>query len=96
VRLEPELTPSVLARVGSRRVRTGIVVAVGPGRRTAQGARAAPDVAVGERVAFFREHMDTQQGRALAARLTFIQADLVLLRAADLLFVLDERMEVDA
>ncbi len=40
-------------------VERGIVVAVGPGKRTKKGARCAPDVSVGERV-FYRRHSERQ------------------------------------
>jgi co-chaperonin GroES (HSP10) len=97
VKLDPEIARGPLARVTPARVRTGVVLEVGPGRRSAHGGRIPIGVVPGERVAFFREHMDTRQGRALGAALAHVGEALVLLRVADVLLALgDPPPEVDA
>lgn len=71
-----ELEPLPEDRVGSihvigsalERVRAGKVLSVGPGMPKAARSpvRVPVDVAVGERVAFFRENFETQQGKQVA------------------------------
>lgn len=70
------------------RVRTGEVLAVGPGRHTKRGAIIPLDVQVGERIAFYREHFEHQQGKMIAHRLAELGDDLGLLKETDVLFVL--------
>jgi co-chaperonin GroES (HSP10) len=70
------------------RVRTGVVKAVGPGRAGKRGGRKGLDVKEGEKVAFFREHLEHQQGKEIVRRLAEI-GDWGLLREEDILFALD-------
>jgi co-chaperonin GroES (HSP10) len=89
VRIEPqkERTGLIFLPEGSR-VFTGEVLAAGPGHWR-KGRRQPLDVAVGERIAFFRENFEHLQGRALADILArFGNADHGLLRESDVLFAL--------
>ena len=72
------------------RVLTGVVSATGRGRWE-KGKRRPLDVAVGERVAFFRENLEHRLGKELVRVLAEIDVDGAkhgLLREADILFVL--------
>jgi co-chaperonin GroES (HSP10) len=66
----PEDKVGLLHVIGSalERVRAGTVVRVGPGMpKSARSPIRVPiDVAVGERVAFYRENFETQQGKQVA------------------------------
>lgn len=68
------------------RVRTGTVHAVGPGRPSKRG-RAPVEVKEGERIAFFREHLEHRQGKEIVHRLAELDGDWGLLREEDILFV---------
>jgi len=63
-------------------VRTGTIVAVGPGRRTDTGVRVPVDAQVGERVAFLRWHQEHTQGKKLTH---LLGQDHMLLRECDIL-----------
>lgn len=72
------------------RVRFGRVLAVGPGAYAPGSAvRTSVGVAVGERVAFFREHLEHQTARAQSQVLHDLGEDLALLRGRDILYVED-------
>jgi len=91
----PEMIGSIIVPNGTR-VRAGEVLAVGPGRvYRDKNVRTPPDVQVGERVAFFRETLETQQGKTVAGILQDLGDDLGLIRATDVLFVIPPGMEVD-
>lgn len=68
---------------GAERVRTARVVSVGPGRRNPKTGERIPFFVVpGMKVAFFREHLEHQQGRQILARL---EDGYGLIRAMDVL-----------
>lgn len=68
-------------------VRTGVVVAHGPGKSFSKEGKFVPiQVKVGERVAFFAGNMDTKQGKNLQA---FVEDDEALLPESAILFVLE-------
>jgi co-chaperonin GroES (HSP10) len=95
VKLEPlaEMRGSLFVP-NAIRVRKGTVLRVGPGRW--QGAvRVAPALAPGDRIAFFREHLEHQQGKQLVATLRELDGDLGLLRVPDVLFVLSDKEDVE-
>lgn len=73
---------------GAERVRTALVVRIGPGRKNANGDRIPLTVRPHTKVAFFREHLEHQQGKQLLQRL---EDGYALIRAMDLLGeVIDE------
>lgn len=78
----PESHGSILLVHGGR-VRTGTVLRTGPGKKAAD-TYAPLDVAVGDKVAFFRENLEHKQGRTL---LTYTDENTALIRATDVLFV---------
>ena len=94
VELDPERRQhGLLQLVGPQAVRSGRVIAAGPGRRVQRTDQRVPmDVQVGERVCFFAALMDTGQGKAIGHQLELGQA---LIRESDVLFVLlDQQLEV--
>lgn len=66
----------------AERVRTALVVRIGPGRKNARGERIPLDVRPYTKVAFFREHLEHQQGKQILQRL---EDGYALIRAMDLL-----------
>lgn len=75
------------------RVRTATVLRVGPGRPV--GSRRVPvGVERGERVAFYREHLEHQQGKQIVAALRELGEDLGLIRGPDILFAFPMHEEV--
>lgn len=65
--LEDETSTGVLILKHFQRVRHGEVLAVGPGRRHAKTDALIPTVIKpGQRVAFFRENMETLNGKQLS------------------------------
>ena len=92
----PEKIGNIFLPHGTR-MRTGEVLAVGPGRvYKDQKHRTPPDVTVGERVAFFRETLETQQGKTIVGVLQDLGDDLGLIRASDILFIVPPGTVVDA
>ena len=91
----PEKIGAIIVPNGTR-VRTGEVLAAGPGRfYKDQKARTPVDVSVGDRVAFFRETLETQQGKQIVSVLHDIGDDIGLIRATDVLFVIPPGVKVD-
>jgi co-chaperonin GroES (HSP10) len=90
VRLDPLKQQGLVVLVHGSRVRTGEVLSVGPGSLTKRGKRIRMDVSTGERIAFFREHLEHRQGKAI---LHALPDDLGLLREADILFSLPHAWE---
>ena len=73
---------------GAERVRTGEVLRVGPGRWTSDGAQRVPvELQPGDRVAFFRENLEHQQGKQLTNVLQSVDERIGMLRASDVLYV---------
>lgn len=68
------------------RIRAGTVERVGPGRPDPVRGRIPVDVAVGERVAFFRENFDTQQGKQVARILEDLGGNYGLVRETSILY----------
>lgn len=90
VRLEPlpEKIGSLFTLHGDR-VRTAVVLDVGPGvHKPGSNTRVPVGVDKGERVAFFREHLEHKQGKQLVSALKEVGDDLGLIRATDVLFVI--------
>jgi len=98
VRLDPipERSGSIITLAGdAMRVRTGVVLRVGPGRYAAKSATPTPvDVSAGERIAFFREHLEHKQGKQVTQILSELEENTGLLREADVLFAIPEGAEV--
>lgn len=76
------------------RVRTATVVRMGPGKSMPSGSKEPIGLAVGARIAFYREHMEHKQGKTLGAFLKEIGDDLALIRVADVLFEMLEEVVV--
>lgn len=87
VQMDPPKVEGLIVTVHGPRLRTGEVRALGPGRLTRRGRRAHIDLVRGERVAFFREHLEHLQGKAVVRSLAELGDGLALLRASDVLFV---------
>lgn len=88
IKMDPipeKLGSIILTGAEARRVRTGTIVAVGPGRYTGEH-RTPVGLEVGERVAFFREHLEHQSGKAILDLLGEYGEDLGMIRAPDVLF----------
>jgi co-chaperonin GroES (HSP10) len=89
-----ELDP-IVEREGSivllhgQAVRTATVRAVGPGRALPTGARVPVGVTPGDRIAFRREHLEHKPGKQILAVLQEIGENLGLLRAPDILYVME-------
>ena len=85
----------VLEDSSANTVRTGLVVGVGKGRKTEGGYR-TPDIAQGERVAFFRWNLEHKSGKQITTFLEGMGEDLGLIKAADILFAYpgDQHVEV--
>lgn len=95
VRLDPLPTHSGLIQLlHGGRVRTGTVQKVGPGKRLKSGLRVPLDVASGEKIAFYRENLEHQQGKELTRITMELDAHTALLRESDVLFVLQEEVAV--
>lgn len=97
VKLEPlpEKTRGgiILPSANEARQRVGRILRAGPGRRrwsrTLQRHFLEPlDVEVGERVVFYREHLEHQQGKSLVGVLQELEPDTGLIRPMDILFSL--------
>lgn len=76
---------------GAERVRTGTVISAGPGMLHESGARRPVDVAPGEKIAFFRENLETRQGvqqQELLDRLYEVAGEYGLVRATSILYKL--------
>lgn len=96
IRLEPvdHVLPSGL-QVLQQGVRMGRVISCGPGRRLASGAVAPLDVCPGDRVAFLAALMQTKQGYQLGDVMRDLyQQEMGLIRASDVLVVLDDETRV--
>lgn len=93
VEIEPEkeCTSGGIIRVSPEPVRTGKVLAVGPGKRYPD--KFVPTVIKpGERIAFFKAVTDTKSGKQVTYAL---EDNQVLLRETDVLFVLPEESKVE-
>lgn len=75
--------------------RTATVLLVGPGRRTESGDRIPVAVAPGETVVFRREHLEHKQGKQIVSVLQELGDDLGLLRAPDILYVVDGQKDFE-
>lgn len=77
------------------RMAFGKVVAVGPGLLSKNGRYRIPvGVEPGERIAFFREHLVTWQGKQIRRVLQELGEGLALLRSIDILFAVQDGVEV--
>jgi co-chaperonin GroES (HSP10) len=92
----PEATPGGIVLAGTsvaERQRTGTVLRLGPGRRCWSDRLKKEivkpmDVEVGERVVFFRENLEHQQGKAIMGVLQQLEEDVGLIRTDDILYSL--------
>lgn len=83
--LEDEKQQGVIVLKQFQRVRHGEVIAVGPGRRHFKTDRLIPmSLKVGQRVAFFRENMETLNGKQISHVLYDLQDEY---GGADLAFM---------
>lgn len=89
----PEKEGSLFLVHGSR-VRTATVLRTGPGRVRSDGSQEFMDLQPGERVVFYREHLEHGQGKQLGAVMGELGEDLALIRVPDVLFVLLEEVHV--
>lgn len=89
----PETRGSLILPHGDR-VRKGTVLAVGKGRYDEKGVRQPVGLEPGERVAFFREHLEHKQGKAILHILKDFGEDIGLIRANDILFAFVGDVEV--
>lgn len=82
----PEKMGSLFTVHGDR-VRQGIVLSHGPGRKV-KGRYIPIGIEKGERVVFFRETLEHQQGKQIVASLKDLGEDLGLIKGSDILFVI--------
>ena len=89
VSLDPikEVTASgiILPSDTELRQRTGTVLRVGPGRNGRE-VRVRP----GDVVAFVREHLEHKSGKTTTRLVHELEKDTAMIRAADILFVIEE------
>lgn len=74
-------------------VRTATVKIVGPGKSLPTGVRVPVGVVPGDRIAFRREHLEHKPGKQQLAVLQEFGENLGLLRAPDILYVIEEDAE---
>ena len=93
VRVDPvkEYTRGGIIKVAPEPVRTGTVLAIGPGRRY-KDKYIPTEAKVGDRIAFFDAVTKTMQGKQLAWKLP---EDQVLIRENDALFIIPEGMDIE-
>lgn len=76
----------LLADSSANIIRTGVVVACGPGRYATGSSKRAPIcVDVGEKVAFLRWHLEHKTGKQVMSFLEGVGEDLALIRSTDVL-----------
>lgn len=93
VRVDPvkEYTRGGIIKVAPEPVRTGTILAIGPGRHFID--RFVPTEAkVGDRIAFFDAVTKTKQGHQLSYKLP---EDQVLLRENDALFIIPKGVDIE-
>jgi len=78
----------------ANKVRTGVVLAVGPGKRSKAGNRVPTGLEPGLFVAFYRWNMEHQNGKRLAAFLDGVGENLGLIRANDILVTSPEKIDI--
>jgi co-chaperonin GroES (HSP10) len=97
VKMDKLVDRGPLVSLHGPRVRTGTVVSVGPGRKSRRtGAHLPVGLEVGERIAFFREHLEHKQGKALVGALTEVGENLGLLRIDDVMFAFTGELDVSS
>ena len=87
--VEEKVGSIIVAGSAVERVWTGKVARLGPGRPLPSGARAPMNLDVGDRVAFFRENLETQQGKQVARLVTDLADGFALLRQPDVLWAVE-------
>ena len=90
VQLDPFMSESstIFIPTDSQRLRTGTVLRVGPGKWSKSGARIPVGIEAGEKVAFWRENLEHQQGKEILSTLQDLGEDSGMIRASDVLYVL--------
>lgn len=79
------------------RIRFGRVIDVGPGRWFKKtNARVPTDLNPGDRVAFYRENLEHQQGKQVQGHMAEIGDNIGLIRVPDVLFVVEAGTKVEA
>lgn len=88
----PETTASgiFIRDTTENRIRTGTVKMTGPGRELSTGVRVPTGVEPGSKVAFWRENLEHRMGKAIVAALADHEEDCGLIKAADILYVIEE------
>lgn len=86
---------SLIIRPNGRRVWKGEVLAAGPGHITKRGTIRPLDVKVGERVAFFRENLEHQQGKQVQDVLHELGEDICIIQEDAILFVIEPGADVE-
>jgi co-chaperonin GroES (HSP10) len=98
VRCEPlreKTSTGIILPLGGR-VRTGTVVATGPGRYVFDSIKRIPlGIKVGDRISYFREHMEHQQGKVLKRHLFDLDGEHALIRVDDVLLSVPEGATVE-
>lgn len=87
----PTETAGGIVLVGPPPIRNATVIAVGPGKRDAKGRLTPTQLKVGDTFPFFKAASETKQGYALAM---LLDDNEVLIRESDVLFVMDEKLNV--
>jgi co-chaperonin GroES (HSP10) len=85
----------ILVGAGAQRVRTGTVKRAGPGRRRHNGTLVPMSVECGEKVAFFRENLEHQQGKSITAIVQELEENTGLIREPDVLVAFAPGEKVD-
>lgn len=97
VELEPSKPPSTIIHlINDERLRVGKVIAVGAGAYLRKsGARRSMDVAVGERVVFFREQLLTSNGKQVTRLMQEHGDNQALIHIDDVLFAIEPGADLD-
>jgi co-chaperonin GroES (HSP10) len=98
--IKDEVHNGIIILSHQQRVRHGEVLAVGPGTLTKKGKLIPSDVKPGQRVAFFRENMETLNGKQLTATMHELSeeygADVALVPESALFGEIDRDTKVTA
>jgi len=79
----------------ANKVRTGVVLAVGPGKRNKEtGFRTPTGLEPGLHIAFYRWNMEHQNGKRLVSFLDGIGESLGLIRVSDILAASPEEIDI--
>lgn len=80
----------IMADTTAQTIRTGVVEAVGKGRISKKTGEHLPmELKVGDRVGFFRWHLEHQNGKRLSSVLSDLDGEVGILKEYDVLFVIE-------